>query len=436
MNLAWSPNSTPAKELRPERFLAPEGFIEHYSNLAPFNDEPRLYHMRCRIAGIEEQSPDLGLGFGGGSSLSLQRALNKMIGEAGERFALIGDHQFRPIQCFKDLAGPALDPDSITQGRRPASQSRRGDHVQWIPGFKLLQGPHMVPRQLIDVPFVQADEEVMWRVPITTGAAAGSSREEALFAGLCEVVERDAFMTSWLRQLSLHRLSIKEALPDSPTGVLLSKLITSTRRYHLEVNFLTVQTLPSLITVICVLTDESGLGAPVVVAAKTSNDPLIATLGSLEEAHQIRPWTRYVAIDTREESRSPHPSTLRERALLYFQQEAIDLVSNWVSGSGGATELTELIAGTDRQMTLDRLVSEVIDDGGDVFFVDLTPKLPQRGEDGLYATKVVVPQYQPLFLTERYADIAVDRIATVERRTGLLSQLPDNEIAEYPHPFL
>src|ERR1043166_8592474 len=177
----------------------PVGLVAEYWNIPPFNDEPKLFHMRARLA-AHAVGKALRKGVNdnvGATSLDRERSICKLVGEAAERRSLLVN-QFLPnkFATYRQLrSSRAVDPRCIPFGVAPPKRDVANDRVEWTLGINLLtQAPLWIPSQLVFVPHLFRKGEVIWRAPITTGAAAGTSIEDALYAGICEVVERDAFM--------------------------------------------------------------------------------------------------------------------------------------------------------------------------------------------------------------------------------------------------
>jgi hypothetical protein len=71
------------------------------------------------------------------------------------------------------------------------------------------------------------------------------------------------------------------------------------------------------------------------------------------------------------------------------------------------------------------------------YAVDLSDRLPESMRQlGWKVVKVVVPQYQPLNLTEEMEDFALIRLNNAEFRLGVEAAIPSQQIFQHPHPFL
>jgi len=293
-----------------------------------------------------------------------------------------------------------------------------------------------VPAQLVSVPYAFADDEIVWRSPISTGAAAAGDIEVALVRAAAEVVGRDLFVSAWLLEAVLPALKLSHWSYRHP---LLAQMEVACRRYRLRPEFRLIKTELPLHTVVCALWDDSGVGPPLVVSAKTDTDPAVAMLGSLEEAHQARPWLRDAYAKwageppSREKPISDMPDDLRQRAELWFRRETLDVFKTWWYRSSATIEPEDLpIARTSALQLLEHIAHE----GVDIYYVDLTARLPLTIQSKIAVVKVLIPQYQPLYLTESLKDAASIRLATFPRRTGYDTSRASSDIQPIPHPFL
>src|ERR1051326_8578824 len=171
------------------------GLVKSFSNNPPYYDEPKLFSMAAVLnlpdhiqSYIDEIAPDLAVGFAGGASLNKDRALWKVAGESIERYALILQNAKYVISDFSSLLeDSALDPNTIVAGTEPIPPNRHSSVISWVNGFRIFDGQQkLIPTQLVAVPHIFAESEIVWRSPITTGAAAASCLEEALYLGLSE----------------------------------------------------------------------------------------------------------------------------------------------------------------------------------------------------------------------------------------------------------
>jgi ribosomal protein S12 methylthiotransferase accessory factor len=408
------------------------------SNLSPVHDEPKLWHLSAILATqyvfqVPADDPEVDHGeVAGGSSFDLLRAKSKLAGEAVERLAL---RPFSPAELtaptsFEELQAAgvaAFDPEGIVVG--DDGRGSRRDRLCWLPGFWSRDGAFcQVPAQLVAVPHVWQDNETVLRAPVSTGAAAHLSVEGALWAGLSECIERDAFSVAWYRWLKVADVTDTLRSSGAPR---LAQLLAAGDRYLLRSALYQLPCTAPLAVVMAVLTDPTGGGPPVAVAAKAAADPVAAAAGALEEAHQMRAWLRRVAQRFGAATSAGPLDTLTARARLWLTPETAATMDEWLGDVDGAAPTCP--AATD----LGGLVAAIELDAGPVAAVDLTGRLPTAARRlGWHAVKVVCGALQPLNLTESMEDFAATRIASADRRLGCRAALPAGQRNPRPHPFL
>src|SRR5207302_2879431 len=98
---------------------------------------------------------------------------------------------------------------------------------KWVWGYSFeRQRPILVPEQSAYYGlhrFSEAGAGSSFVYEISNGCALGNCLEEAIFYGILEVAERDAFLMTWYAQLSLPRLDPRSAT-DPLVGLLIENL--------------------------------------------------------------------------------------------------------------------------------------------------------------------------------------------------------------------
>jgi ribosomal protein S12 methylthiotransferase accessory factor len=440
VDTTWIPRLTPAPD--PKKTLADQSLVLRWFNFPPYHDEPKIWHLSATLKAADvkmEISPEDGdtAEVAGGSSLQLDRALAKLAGESVERYATTRNLS---VECgelnswnnLKVSGLKSLDPVELPIGDESQRKYRRDQKVAWLQGIDLRSWETTyIPAQLIFVPHVFLENEAVWRSPISTGAAAHSSLEGALYAGLCEVIERDAFQVAWLRQLKLTHLKIPTG--DTQVHQMLMKLLALSKRYHLRCELYQIPCSLPLTVCMAIIWDDTGIGPPCAVAAKCSPSLVTACLGAVEEAYQMRSWLRRLLDTSGASLKSKSLNTLRDRARHWLTTEAAQVLANWIQQANQDSSTV----GVERLLTLSELIDAVTQDGGSPYAVDLTPRLPTSIQElGWYSIKIVVPQYQPLNLTEEMEDFALERLDNAETRLGVEALISVGQRHQYPHPFL
>ncbi|MFB6193927.1 MAG: YcaO-like family protein [Halobaculum sp.] len=129
--------------------------------------------------------------FGGGAAVDWNEAYAKSVGEALERYCAgvyrTGTLRHAPTEGV-------LDAVPVERFVRPDdAPAVAGERLAWVDGVSLADGSYAA----LPAAFVGFPPPRELAPPITTGLGAGSSVDEALLSGLCEVIERDATMLAW-----------------------------------------------------------------------------------------------------------------------------------------------------------------------------------------------------------------------------------------------
>jgi thiazole/oxazole-forming peptide maturase SagD family component len=355
-----------------------------YFNLAPFHDEPKLFHMAALFS--EEQDDDA-LHRAGGSALSYSRAATKAVAEAAERRA--ARTQTSPVRraSFAELVAKgvdALDPTEFGLTEAPFVPSR-DDVVAWVSGFRFRNAeahPCLIPQQLVNLPYHPSSPEPLWMQITSNGLAAGHRLEAAIFSGLAEVAERHALFDAWLYGRSAARVEPPERGTD------LSELLKVTRNYRLEPKFYRLPTPGRLATILCILRDLSGIGPWASLGLKTGVDEESTFLGALEEAHQLRPWLRELLLELEPAPDRLH--TIQDRARWWLGKEAQSLTEDFEARASLENSPDE------RAPSCFGQTLEIFDNAGlDIYFALLTPPTAP-----VPVTRTVVPKLLQIYFDE------------------------------------
>lgn len=164
----------------------------------------------------------------------------------------------------------------------------------WIKGHSYANNtPVWIPAQIISgyhgTHAIHSGKEPMILQPITTGLATGPTKEFALLNGALEILERDAFMITWMNQLTPPRLDLEDLAKKSAQ---ISKLLELCRRYRLSVSAALLPTDAPTYAVCVIIEDDSGIGPNVSVGLRAHRSIENAVRGACFEALRIRQVVR------------------------------------------------------------------------------------------------------------------------------------------------
>lgn len=292
----------------------------------------RLYLVSARMATpnlAHPEPPVVGLS-GKGTASSPELAETIARGEAAERYAT-GDVSGRRIvrASEAELQGAVPGDRLFRYNARQYEESaivRPYDPRQrylWTPA----RGPHGEQRwvlaEAVFNPFRDFDRPTAAIMANSSGAAAHRTLAEAARRAFCELVERDAFMWTWIQRLSRERI----ATASLPQDVQARAAELRGAGYEADCINLTLETEP---VILWVLHDEGLL----VVGACCDPEPARAAAKALDEATLVLSLARRSDPLPPRDVRGPYdhvrlyrdPAIVREASFLHSSDEEIELV--------------------------------------------------------------------------------------------------------------
>ncbi len=293
---------------------------------------------------------------GFGKGLTPAEAMIGAVGEAIEHYSAarfrLGDlHR----SSLNTLTGDVLDPRQLclydeAQYRRPGFPFARFDTdrpLYWARGRWLDTGePVWVPALPTFLSFPVTAEELFCQVT-SNGLAAGTDLEDASLRAVFELVERDAFMLTWLCRLPGRRLIVDHVLEPNVHEVLreLEERGAKIELYLLDAGI-------SIPTVVCLGLGD-GRGWPGVTAGLgTHLNPRIAARKAILEHGQTGPYLRRLMLRGEQPipARPEEVRTLRDHALFYTTAERASAFDFLRSGGDEPLFLAGLAEPTDSSL--------------------------------------------------------------------------------------
>lgn len=361
----------------------------------------------------------------GGVGPSADRARLGAIAEAIERYcaSLCHIEQFRTATA-RELDEPAVDPTRAT----PLSDAQIADRdrdplrettLHWTAARSLTTGDRvLVPGQCVYLPF---PERSVCK-PISTGLAAGTGFRSTLGRALAELLEREAFVVSYLNRLeppALDCSTIEDRVIDATQ--------TDLDRMGWDVTVLDVTLDHPIRTCLTVAVRETG--DPVLSLGLDADPDLVAAArGSLLEAFQ---FARQDTLPPSSAVDTDRLATLEARAAFWTDRERLDELSFWLDPA----ETVPLEHTDIDQSPIAAIRSFLVDRGLDCFISDVTTS--DIGDAGFRVLSAFAPELTPLYLDERYRPLGVDRLYTAPVAAGDRDTPADaDDLNEVPHPFL
>ncbi len=416
--------------------LKEQGVLGEVATRFVFPDEPQFYQYMCyrSVCGNTKK----GAGFG--CSEYESQAFVSAVAEAIEHYCILYEQQDKYIKdSYKNLKKSALDPVRFvpfteTQMKQPEMDKFRVTHetvLNWIEGFSVTRNKRvLVPASLVYAMYdSKSYNEPIIRFNISTGAACGSDKDFALYRGICEIIERDAYMISFINDIPKSKVDIKG-------NDVLSTFVRRIERYDLEVNILSTQLDSSVFTFACLIFDKTGSGPAVSTGISGRLEPEAAITSAVLEA--VR---RHNAARDRffREKPLPVPKKISHDWFLLNKQlwwAAPHMINKAKSFIGNETTAYNKFAhfsfASDKEKVA-FLIEELRKQACEVILVDVT--IPQVKKLGLCVLKILIPEMVPLWWDERFRYENIKRLYDIPTKLGYSAGLFKNLHEFSIHPF-
>lgn len=378
--------------------------------------------------------------------------------EAIERYAGLRPRSKRTTvhASYRQLGSQALDPTTL--GLHSAQQYALSGYrfvpyhhdliCNWVWGYSFQrQCPILVPERsaYYALPVSETGENPPFAYETSNGCALGCNLEEAIFHGILEVVERDAFLLTWYARLGLPRLDPRSV--TDPTIRLLIEHIEYRTGYTIYVFNATLDHAFPCLWVIGI-DEKSRDGLPKLRCAAGSHlHPELALQRALRELSMFlsKPPVYYQQKRPQALEMLTDPDlvkTLPDHPLLYCLPEAFDRLSFLdVTRSPQPFQKAFSAFYRDQPMHMDlrddlfMLLNYYLKRDIDCIVVDQTA--PEYSKLQLHSVKILIPGMLPMTFGHQYRRIAgMERLQQLPLLLGYCDHaLTDVEINPYPHPF-
>ncbi len=418
--------------------LRAAGVITGYGPGNDFPDEPPFKQWRARLGTGRDH-------VAGGMAIDDDRgALLPTLAEAQERYVWFeaDDYFISPRKATAAAiarAGAAILPDQFagfSDAQRASNpnlalaseatytwiQGASWTHKRpvWIPA-QIVSGLHggQVARGTIKEPLIIS--------PITTGLATGPTRAFALLGGALEIIERDAFMITWMNKLSPERIAPARLAAVSPS---LAHLLSMCDRYRLAVEFVRLPTDVPTYAMCAVVRDDSG-GPQISIGLRAHQSIAKAAEGALLEALRIRHTIRY------RQGRNENDARTDTRRINHLERAGYWAVDGRRDNMSFFTEGAvipmphEVWENDSLEEHLERIVAWTRTRGYEFASVDLGRS--KKNVSPWHIHMLVMPQMQPIHQNERLAYLGGARLSEVPRQFGY--EPLAEPYTDEPHPF-
>lgn len=383
---------------------------------------------------------------GSGAGLTWQAAWSAAVGEAVERYALSNvypeDILFGSSAVMQQLGHDPVNPRDWVLFHHSQHNSIPFVHfgedtpIAWVAAQSITHRRNrLVPACLTYIPyhplFMDQGEKLV-AAAVSTGAACAGSHAEALLNGVCEQIERDAFMIVWRNRLTCPRIRI------DPESSLHSIFRERFQRPGLDYSLVYTTLDLAIPSVFGILIDSRTEPPGIVVGGAAHPDPARAVLKTLLELVQGLKWKDYEALRDRSSNQVKdfrEVRSFKDRARLYAFRDlraAFGFVFDHPR-EVPFSRIPSLDLGEPGR-NLDLCVRLLAERGLETVAIDLTPEDVQAG--GLYVTRVLVPGCEVMEGDHLLPHLGGLRWRSVPHDLGLMPCRPDvNTRNPFPHPY-
>ena len=412
-----------------------KNFITQISKSPLYNDEPKIFAYSGIYKSRYKKSTDIACGF----SFNQKIALMRVLGEGLERYCL---EHYKPkielIGTIQDVKTDYLDPSNFNAfsnnqlAKSNFKKFRRNSKsvFRWTKGLSLKRKKSiLIPAQLVSFNYVLMKNEPTILFPISTGTATGLSLDDAIYRGICEIIERDSFMISYLNKLPSSHVDL-QSIKDTRIQGILNKL----KRYKLEITVLDIITDLKIPAFAALTLDRTGLGPAVSVGLKSGFDIKESIIGAIEESLMTRSWIRdkfiYLDPDYKQE-KIIH--SLEDRAYFWFSVDMLKKLDFWLENKNIKKFANDELSSVENK--LKKTMTLLEKNKMETIYIDITHKTMK--ENGFWIVKTIIPQLHPLYLDEQYPYFGGRRLYEVPVKMKFFKKIKrENQLNNIPHPFL
>lgn len=249
------------------------------------------------------------------------------------------------------------------------------------------------------------------------GAAAAFSKEEALYKGICELIERDAFAIYYYNKLTPFQIG-------GTFNKKIKSLLSLLNRYYFKVTLLELSLDIPIPICLCIVEDTTGMKPFFTLGLKCSLSWSEAIEGAILEAIQSLNSFRSIAQHESTKEISTHPTIIRLR--YWFDKRPEDTLPFFFSG-----EMKKVVHKPVSIHKLDSLLQ--------LLSLARIPSIQWRlvhQFEYIHVIKVFIPELVSLPLSSRPTHLNNKRIYTVPVSLRMLKKpKTEHELNKIPHPF-
>lgn len=411
-----------------------------------FPDEPALFYFNV-INNFKEGTFITDSHNGKGSHFSdLSKAIWPAIGEAVDRHMFV---EYSPKKnyvdsSFKNIKNEAINIYALAglskeeRGRKHPNFPQgltfdESTQFRWVRGYSLTQKRKLwVPLQLVTRKGHTDFKEPVLRSITTSGIAVHRTEREAILNSALEVLERDAFMITWINRLAPQRISLQSIHDET-----LRKTFDRFKRYNLDLHLLYMPTDFPIHAICAVVIDKTGVGPAVAIGASAHFDIVEAISKAMREAIAVRTSLRSWRESSKIKNEKIDLENIsrfgkKERMFYWYDLKKIDDIQFILRGHQMPLEnLPKYPATHTTKEKLRYLTSAFKERGVEFSYVSIDDERLRKLK--LHCVWTIAPELQPLYLFEGLPYRSGARLKTVPLACGF-QYLDSPHTAVHPFP--
>ena len=379
--------------------------IFFYDNIF-FNDEPKipLYSSKFKFLNIEEDSS--------GISLNEKKAFISTIVECVER---ISNGNYKKTNFIFKSYNNLIQKKEINIYKFDIKKDIN-KKIYWTKCYSIFDKKNfIIPSQFIFAPFFE--ENYYLREPTSNGCAAWSSYSGAILNGIYEVVERDAFLLTYLNKIKSKKIDLKNLNSQK-----IKDLYNYFKRYELDLNVFEITNDFQIPVFVCIILDKKNKDA-FSIGANANINKEKAIISCILESYKVRRWVNFELLKNKNKNKKILSSI--DRIILWNNKKNMKNIDFLLKTK--KLHKINLKYNTDIIADLKKVLKNIKKLKYDIFVKDITINDKNLTQNIIKVVKVVIPQAQPFYLDESFKE------KSYNGRTYKFKK--NKKFNEFPHPF-
>ncbi len=419
------------------------GIVTHLNDTTVESNCPDVFVCGAQAADTSVYFPGRANPQNSGAGFTFRSARVSAVGETVERYCSAAYDRallrFGTWREMADVTAAAPEPFEIYHASQTETRARYARFtadtpMAWTEGFSLTRRtPCWLPASQVFLPYHPEFRDRGEGLPgpsYSTGLSAGASPMEALYHGLCELVERDAFMGMWMNRLPLPII-------DLGGDAALERLHRDAfARDGLEYVLVDATTDVGLPAVFCLILDHAFSPALACIGGAARLSPAAAVTKALVEAAHTYQWARSLrGVDKRYRDDFADVQAFEDHVALHASGQVLSSLDFLRHGTArrDVAAIPEVEAGSFAG-AVRWIVGRLDALGIEAFAVDVTT--PDVEEVGFHVVRALAPGLIPLHAGHALRPLGHPRLYDIARRMGHDTRRRTLEdLNPVPHPF-